>query len=114
VEVWEGDLLPRIVRSQFGDVTERFGGALRRALPDLPQAELFWRLNLAIGALTQTLRGGSKDLETFSDFSFSLNSEMALERLVAFISAGFRAPLTIHRTDEAQVVSEAQAISKEG
>jgi hypothetical protein len=68
----EGDLLPRILTSQFGDVLQRFGAALRAALPDLPREELFWRLNLAIGALAQTLRGGSKDLETISDLSLSL------------------------------------------
>ena len=63
--------------------------------------ELFWRLNLAIGALAQTLRGGSKDLETISDLSLSFNSETALERLVAFLSAGFRAPVPTHAVQEA-------------
>ena len=96
----EGDLLPRILTSQFGDVLHRFGAALRAALPDLPQEELFWRLNLALGALAQTLRGGSKDLETISDLSFSFNSETALEQLVAFLSAGFRAPVPTHRIQE--------------
>lgn len=89
----EGELLPRIITSQFGDVLKRFGAALRAALPDLPPEELFWRLNLAIGALAQTLRGGSKDLETIADLSFSLDSEAALERLVSFLCAGFRAPV---------------------
>ena len=99
----EGDLLPRILTSQFGDVLQRFGAALRAALPDLPREELFWRLNLAIGALAQTLRGGSKDLETLSDLSFSFNSETALEHLVAFLSAGFRAPVPTHAIPESHV-----------
>lgn len=99
----EGDLLPRILTTQFADVLGRFGTALRRALPDLPQEELFWRLNLAIGALAQTLRGGSKDLKTISDLSLSFNSEMALERLVSFLSAGFRAPLTVSVMNESHV-----------
>lgn len=90
----EGDVLPRILTSQFGDVFQRFGAALRAALPDLPREELFWRLNLAVGALAQTLRGGPKDLGTVSDLSF--DSETALERLVAFLSAGFRAPVPTH------------------
>lgn len=101
----EGDLLPGILTSQFGDVLERFGMALRRALPNLPQEELFWRLNLAIGALAQTLRGGSKDLETISDLSFSFNSEVALQRLVSFVSAGFRAPLARDQIQQAHVVT---------
>jgi AcrR family transcriptional regulator len=99
----EGDLLPGIITSQFGDVLQRFGAALRAALPDLPREELLWRLNLALGALSQTLRGGSKDLETISDLSLSLNSEAALERLVAFLSAGFRAPVPTHAIEESQV-----------
>lgn len=99
----EGDLLPRIITAQFGDVLKRFGAALRAALPDLPPEELFWRLNLAIGALAQTLRGGSKDLETISDLSLTLNSETALERLVAFLSAGFRAPVPTHAVQNTHV-----------
>ena len=94
----EGDLLPRILTSQFGEVLERFGAALRAALPDLPPEELFWRLNLALGALAQTLRGGSKDLQTISDLSLSFNSETALERLVAFLSPGFLGSVPTHRT----------------
>jgi len=102
----EGDLLPGIVTSQFGDVLERFGTALRRALPDLPQAELFWRLNLAIGALAQTLRGGSKDLQKISDLALPFDSETTLERLVAFLGAGFRAPVVNHETKESHVVAQ--------
>jgi AcrR family transcriptional regulator len=99
----EGDVLPRILTSQFGDVFQRFGAALRAALPDLPREELFWRLNLAVGALAQTLRGGSKDLGTISDLSLSFDSETALERLVAFLSAGFRAPVPTHPILETHV-----------
>jgi hypothetical protein len=66
----------------------------------LPPQELFWRLNLALGALAQTLRGGSKDLETIPDLSLSFDSETALERLVAFLSAGFRAPVPNHAVQE--------------
>ncbi len=99
----EGDLLPRIVTSQFGEVIQRFGAALCAALPELPQKELSWRLNLALGALAQTLRDGSKDLEPGSDLSFFLNSEAALERLVAFLSAGFRAPVPTHTSQESHV-----------
>ena len=90
----EGDLLSGILTSQFREVLERFGSALHRALPDLPPGELFWRLNFAIGALGQALRGGSRDLGVIADLSRASNSELALEELIAFLSAGFRAPLT--------------------
>ena len=87
-------VLSAILMSQFHDVLERFGAAMHRALPDLPPGELFWRLNFAIGALGQALRGGSKDLGVLTDVSFASDSELALEELIAFLSAGFRAPLT--------------------
>ncbi len=102
----EGDLLPKIITSQFGEVLQRFGTALRRALPELPQEELFWRLNLAIGALAQTLRGESKDLERISDLSLAFDSEATLERLVGFLSAGFRAPLAVHASNPAHAVTK--------
>ena len=102
----EGDLLPKILTSKFGDVLQRFGSALRQALTDLPPEELYWRLNLAIGALAQTLRGGSKDLEKLSDLSLSFDSGAALERLVAFLSAGFRAPLPHHASSELHVATQ--------
>ena len=97
----EGDLLSGILISQFGAVLERFAAATRHALPDLPPGELYWRLNFAIGALGQALRGGSKGLGIISDLSLSSNSEMALEQLVAFLSAGFRAPVITHDSEEA-------------
>ena len=101
----EGDVLSGILMSQFHDVLERFGAAMRQALPDLPPAQLFWRLNFAIGALGQALRGGSRDLGIISDFSRAPNSELALEELIAFLSAGFRAPLT-HAIAEVHAVVE--------
>jgi AcrR family transcriptional regulator len=100
----EGDLLPGIVIAHFGEMLERFGVALRRALPDLSQEELYWRLNFAIGALAQTLRGGSKDLERIADLSLSFHAQMALEQLVAFLSAGFRAPVAAHASEEAHAL----------
>jgi AcrR family transcriptional regulator len=57
------------------------------------------------GALAQTLRGGTKDLETISNLPLSVSpasdSENVLERLVAFLSAGFRAPVPTHAIEQA-------------
>ena len=97
----EGDLVSGILIAHFREVLERFSAAMRRALPDLPPGELFWRLNFAIGALGQALRGGSKDLGVIADLSLASNSEMALEQLVAFLSAGFRAQVTAHAREGA-------------
>jgi AcrR family transcriptional regulator len=87
----EGDFLSGILISRFHEVLERFSIAMSRALPGLPPGELFWRLNFAIGAMAQALRGGTKDLGVITDLSVASNSDMALEQLVTFLSAGFRA-----------------------
>src|ERR1035438_2512964 len=43
-----------------------------------------------------------------SDLPLSFNSETALERLVAFLSAGFRAPVPTHRIQESHVAVQVQ------
>lgn len=102
----EGDVLSTIIRSQFGGVLQRFAVALRRALPDLPDEELYWRLNFAIGALAQTLRGGSRDLQAISKFSFPFDSQKAMVRLVNFLSAGFRAGVSDHSAEGIAAVAK--------
>ncbi len=102
----EGDLLSGIIQSHFAETLDRFGAALRRSLPDLTREELHWRLNFAIGSLAQTLRGGSKDLEKISDLALSFDSKKALEQLVAFLSAGFRAPVKAPMLETAHAVQE--------
>ncbi len=78
----EGNVLARVLASHFLPVLQRFEAALRRALPELPPEELYWRVHLAIGATTQALRGAE-----------SADPETSLDRLVRFVSAGLRAPL---------------------
>jgi AcrR family transcriptional regulator len=102
----EGDLLSGVLISHFGETLDRFGAALRRALPDLSREELHWRLNFAIGSLAQTLRGGSRDLAKISDLPLSFDTDQALEQLVAFLSAGFRAPVKSPLVETAHAVQE--------
>lgn len=96
----EGEHLPRIFRTHFGLLLKRFDDALRRALPDLPPEELFWRIHFAMGAMAFTLRG-NEELRIMSGGLCSTDDpEGALERLVAFVSAGMRAPLMIPEKQE--------------
>lgn len=89
----EGDILPRILLSHFGSTLERFDAAMSRALPDLPRAELMWRTYFAIGAVAQALRG-TRNWAAFQAplQSGAADSDIVLERLLAFLSAAFRAP----------------------
>jgi AcrR family transcriptional regulator len=85
-------LMPRVAGKHFQPVVTRFLTALRRSLPDLPHQELLWRLHFMLGAMAHTLchrhgppvgtLGGPEPAE----------SGEALEELIAFVSAGLRAP----------------------
>lgn len=90
----EGDLLPRILAAHFLPVLERFSASLRRALPDLPAEELFWRVHFAVGATTQALRG-AESLDLLSGgLCKAADQQAVLERLVRFISAGLKEPVS--------------------
>ena len=43
-------LLQDFFQELFGDVLQRFTGALRRALPDLSAADMFWRIHFMVDA----------------------------------------------------------------
>jgi|SRR5579859_3494334 len=89
----EGDIVPRIVGTHFLPLLGRFAGALSRALPNLPPDELFWRVHFAMGATAQALRG-TKDWEIFGGPPRNgADSEIIMQRLMAFLGAAFRAPL---------------------
>lgn len=88
-----GDLFERIFREQFGAARVRFVAAFRRALPELPPEELFWRVHFLIGALAHTM-AGLHHLKVISDgLCDPSDSEATVERLISFLAAGFRSPV---------------------
>ena len=82
-------LMPDMVGRHFRSTVERFVGAMRRSLPDLPQEELFWRIQFMFGAMAQTLLGHHLFGEPLAGTAD--NSEV-VDRLITFLAAGFRAP----------------------
>ena len=91
----ESDLLPTIVFTRLGPVLLRFADALGRALPDLPPSELFLRARLAMGAAAQVLRDAPHihSLTQNSSGEATLpHWESLMERIIPFLSAGFRVP----------------------
>ena len=84
-------MMPQIVERHFRATGLRFVAALRRAVPELPEEELLWRVHFMIGAMAHTMcrapifpdmAGDAGDMET------------RMKRLVTFLSAGFRAAAT--------------------
>ena len=82
-------LLPTLALGHFQPVIVRFQAALQRAMPQLPQEELLWRLHFMIGAMAHAMCG-SPD---FTGVGGHADFKNRIERLIAFLGGGFRAPL---------------------
>lgn len=83
----------RVIIGQMREVARRFASALHRALPHLPEAELWWRMHFSAGVLAHTL-AGNVHLETLSGGRCDLSDVSGtIERLVTFVAAGLQAPL---------------------
>jgi AcrR family transcriptional regulator len=89
-----GEFSEQLYKKQFEPLMRRFAPALQRALPDLPRAELSWRLHFAIGALAHTM-GASRFLKLMSGgLSDVSDIEGTLARMKAFVLAGLTAPVS--------------------
>jgi AcrR family transcriptional regulator len=110
----EGDMLPKLAAAHLVPLLSRFAVALARAMPDLVEDELFWRVQFAMGATGQAMRG-TGDWEVFDRARQNLpDSEAILERLVAFLCAGFRAPVRVlARTGAAGPSTSTTTVSQE-
>jgi AcrR family transcriptional regulator len=84
------ELVQALVREQFEDVGRRFTEALGRALPNLPEAELYWRFKLVVGVMTHIQADAGRSDAYAEDLS---DVEGTVRRLVAFLAAGLRAPV---------------------
>jgi AcrR family transcriptional regulator len=83
-------LIPAVIERHFQPVIVRFRAAMQRALPELPEQEFLWRLHFMIGAMAHTMCG-SPDFTGVAGGRGDFRSR--IDRLVAFLSGGFRAPV---------------------
>ncbi len=84
---WGGELMTRY----FDPLVSRFLDALRRALPDCDEEDLFWSYHFLSGALTLTFAETGR-LDNLSDgLCHSSDMQAAKARMSRFISAGFMA-----------------------
>jgi hypothetical protein len=84
-------MMPRIVEKHFQATGLRFVAALRRAIPELPQEELMWRVHFMVGAMAHTMGRVPIFPPTTGQ---AAEMEPRMQRLVTFLGAGFRAPAT--------------------
>jgi AcrR family transcriptional regulator len=87
-----------IFNDVFKEMERRFDAALTKSLPHLNEVDRAWRKQLAIGSLVHIMReqeficGSTGGLCDFSDV------DGAIERIVLFMAAGMKAPVTKTRS----------------
>lgn len=84
--------LESIYPQHFSAVAARFRAALQGALPSLPEEEVLWRLQFAVGAMTHILNWGMVLPALTGGICHLENRQLLIERAVAFLAAGFRSP----------------------
>ncbi|WP_018605404.1 TetR/AcrR family transcriptional regulator [Uliginosibacterium gangwonense] len=90
-------LIKTLFAAEYSDVLERYKTALFRALPEVPKAEIVWRLHFMLGATSYAI-AGTDALDLVTDWQLTEDdkihsSERLLPRLMSFLIGGLRAPL---------------------
>ncbi|MFZ2854087.1 MAG: TetR family transcriptional regulator [Rhodocyclaceae bacterium] len=87
---------------EYAEVIERYKLALFRALPDVPKAEIVWRLHFMLGAMSYAIAGTDVlQVVTGCELGDISGAELSdkdaarrlAERLMPFLLGGLRAPL---------------------
>lgn len=84
---WGGELMTRY----FDPLVRRFIDALRKALPDCSEEDLYWSYHFLSGALTLTFAETGRIDNLSSGVCHSSNVAAQRERMPSFLAAGFRA-----------------------
>ncbi len=84
-------MMPGIIEKHFEATVMRFVTALRRALPELPEEELMWRVHFMVGAMAHAICSAPM-LPRMAGHPEGMEPRM--QRLVTFLGAGFRAAPT--------------------
>jgi AcrR family transcriptional regulator len=82
--------LRTFLSDNYGYVLKQFVGAFARALPKLDRNELYWRLDIAVGALTYAMADFGMIRRRSSDSENTHREQMA-DHLIRFTAAGLRA-----------------------
>lgn len=93
--------LRRYIQQEYGDVFSRFTELVRRATPDLPDAERFWRLHFMLGTVIFTLSGldALRDIAE-KDYHQQVSVRDLIRRLRPVVVAAMNAPLPDERDIE--------------
>jgi AcrR family transcriptional regulator len=83
-----------LLPEHYREVVLRFKQAFARALPDVPEADLVWRMHFMFGAMSYALAGNDAlKLIATCDAEGAEDAEAIIRRLVPFLTEGFKAPV---------------------
>lgn len=86
-------MLKRVMGAEMAEIVERYGEAFQKTLPELPPAELAWRLHFVIGGMAHTLAASALLEIITKGASESAGAEDVLRRMIHFFTAGLKAPV---------------------
>lgn len=96
----------RVFFQEMKEVIGRFAAAFQRAMPSLSPVEVYWKIHFMIGATAHTLAGETL-LETMSGGLCDPHDyQSTVERLIAFVIGGLKAPLPAHSAGSGGRASE--------
>ena len=91
------EVVQPLMQKHFAPTTERFLDALGKALPELPRSELEFRFRLVVASLAATSSHNQSLHIPPNTESEPMEYAHTVKRLVAFLSAGLRAPHEVNR-----------------
>jgi AcrR family transcriptional regulator len=91
------EFIRAFLAQEYKEVIERYKNALFRALPDVPRAEIIWRMHFMLGSISYAISGIGALRQAID---WKIESEDGLDRLdrllprlMSFMLGGLRAPL---------------------
>jgi len=89
------DALQGVLPAHYREVVVRFKTALVRALPDVPETEIVWRMHFMFGAMAYALAGNdAMQLIATCKVDGADDAEAVIRHLTPFLTAGLQAPQT--------------------
>ena len=82
------------IGAQFHEVARRFNLALRQAVPDLDEREVFWRMLFMVGSMAHSMAMSDQMHKISRGLCDPHDPEGIRRRLVPFLAAGFRSAVT--------------------
>jgi AcrR family transcriptional regulator len=85
----KNDALRKFLSDHYGHVLREFAKAIARCVPDLAKEDLYWRLDILVGALTYAMADFGL-IKRPAGVTEAAHRERAAQELIRFAAAGFK------------------------